>query len=282
MFFACCLERSHHHLPELHKSSAIPRLSLWHSRTTPDPRPDPSSPYTRINGVSPSSFPTQCARTYSQPPSPNGLANNPLPTPESSWPTSPRTSDVKPTHIPIAARTRTTSTSSHGHSITQRADSRNRSNHPPCQPPTPDTSQDHWVVRPSNPPQPSTPLMASIRHKASSFMNEPAPFATSSITSSTCSRIQEPIHLDPRPSNDSEGRPFEHWYRAGVHKNGGVSELRGGEACRDDADCQLQTHPSKRCPWATARLVWPVGFYLWVEESRQCRCWYARKSLPQR
>ena len=210
------------HLPEPRKSSAIPRPSLQHSRTPADPPPDASS-HTRVNGASP---PPKRARTYSQPPSPNGFASNPLPTPDSSRPTSPRTSDVKPTRIPIAARTRTASTSSHAHSVAQRADSRNGSNQRPYLPPTPDTSQDLWVVRPSEPPQPSTPPMASIRHKASDIMNEPAPFVTSSITSSIRSRIQEPIHLDPRPSNDSEERPFEHWYRGDVHRNGGVGELR--------------------------------------------------------
>ncbi|KAH0832140.1 hypothetical protein J3R83DRAFT_13050 [Lanmaoa asiatica] len=215
------------HLPEPRKSSAIPRPSLQYSRTSNDVRSDASSSYPRVNGASSSpSFPPQRARTYSQPPSPNGFTNNPLPTPDSSRPTSPRTSDVRPTRIPIAARTRTISTSSHAHSIAQRTENRNGTNHRPYQPPTPDTSQDHWVVKASEPPQPTTPPMASIRHQASSIMNEPAPFATSSITSSIRSRIQEPIYLDPRPSNDSEERPFEHWYRGDVHRNGGVGEFR--------------------------------------------------------
>lgn len=212
------------HLQEPRKSSAIPRPSLQHPRTSNDARSDASSSYTRINGASSSpSFPPRRARTYSQPPSPNGLANNnPLPTPESSRPTSPRASDVKPTRIPIAARTRTTSTSSHA----QRAESRNGVYHRPYQPPTPDTSQDNWVVKASDPLHPATPPMASIRHQASNIMNEPAPFATSSITSSIRSRIQEPVYPNPRPSNDSEERPFEHWYRGDVHRNGGVGELR--------------------------------------------------------
>ncbi|KAG8214691.1 hypothetical protein J3R82DRAFT_9772 [Butyriboletus roseoflavus] len=212
------------HLPEPRKSSAIPRPSLQYSRTSNDARPDASSTHTRINGASTSpSFPPRRARTYSQPPSPNGFANNnPPPTPGSSRPTSPRASDVKPTRIPIAARTRTTSTSSHA----QRAESRNGTYHRPYQPPTPDISQDHWVVKESDPPQPATPPMASIRHQASNIMNEPAPFATSSITSSIRSRTQEPVYPNPRPSNDSEERPFEHWYRGDVHRNGGVGELR--------------------------------------------------------
>lgn len=216
------------HLPEPRKSSAIPRPSLQYSRTSHDTRPDASSSYTRVNGASPPpSVPPKRARTYSQPPSPNGFANNnPLPTPDSSRPTSPRTSDVKPTRIPIAARTRTTSASSHAHSIAQRAESRNGTNHRPYQPPTPDTFHDHWIVKASDPPQPATPPMASIRHQASSIMNEPAPFTTASITSSIRSRIQEPPYPNPRPSNDSEEHPFEHWYRGDVHRNGGVGELR--------------------------------------------------------
>ncbi|KAF8558278.1 hypothetical protein OG21DRAFT_1481548 [Imleria badia] len=209
------------YLPEPRKSSAIPRPSLQYTRTTIEP---PSSSNTRVNGAS---VTPKRARTYSQPPSPNGFANNnPLPTPDSSRPTSPRTSDVKPTRIPIAARTRTTSASSHAHSTAHRAESRNGYNHRPYQPCTPDTTQDHGVVKPSDPPQPSTPPMASIRHQASNILNEAPPFATSSITSSIRSRIQEPIHIDPRPSNDSEERPFEHWYRGDVHRNGGVGELR--------------------------------------------------------
>ena len=205
--------QSPRYLPEPRKSSAIPRPSLQYSRTT-----DPSSSNTRVNGAS---VAPKRARTYSQPPSPNGFANNnPLPTPDSSRPTSPRTSDVKPTRIPIAARARTTSASSH---VPLRAESRNGRPH---QQPTPNTSQDHWVVKPSDPPAPSTPPMTSIRHQASNILNEPPPFTTPSITSSIRSRIQEPIHIDPRPSNDSEERPFEHWYRGDVHRNGGVGELR--------------------------------------------------------
>lgn len=215
------------HIPDPRKSSAIPRPSLQYSRTANDPRSDTSSSNTRVNGASSSSsYPPKRARTYSQPPSPTGFTNNPLPTPDSSRPTSPRTSDVKPTRIPIAARARTTSGSSHAHSIAQRAESRTGSNHRPYQPLTPDNSQDHWTARPNDPPQPATPPMASIRHQASNIMNEPAPFATPSITSSIRSRMQEPIHIDSRPSTDSEERPFEHWYRGDVHRNGGVGELR--------------------------------------------------------
>lgn len=33
----------------------------------------------------------------------------------------------------------------------------------------------------------------------------------------------------PRPSNESEERPFEHWYRGEVSRNGGVGELKLGK-----------------------------------------------------
>jgi hypothetical protein len=34
--------------------------------------------------------------------------------------------------------------------------------------------------------------------------------------------------MAPRPSVDSKERPFEHWYRGEVSRNGGVGELRVG------------------------------------------------------
>ncbi|KAF8843258.1 hypothetical protein BDN67DRAFT_1001066 [Paxillus ammoniavirescens] len=223
---------SPYHAVEPRKSSAIPRPSLQYPRTTQELRSDASANYTRVNGASSSfALPFKRARTYSQPythdtPPPNGYPNGNLPTPDSSRPTSPRMSDVKPTRIPIAARGRTTSTSSHAQSIAPRAESRNGILPQPNQAPTPEASPDLWVVKEVEVPQPTTPPMVSIRHQASSIMNEPAPFATSSITSSTRYRGQEPAYQGPRPSHDSEERPFEHWYRGDVHRNGGVGELR--------------------------------------------------------
>ncbi|KAF9221526.1 hypothetical protein BS17DRAFT_710929 [Gyrodon lividus] len=224
---------SPYHTVEPRKSSAIPRPSLQYPRTTQDHRSDASANNIRVNGASSSSaLPFKRARTYSQPyaydaSSPNAYSNgNHLPTPDSSRPTSPRMSDVKPTRIPVAARGRTISTSSHAHSIAPRAESRNGILPQSNQAPTPDASLDLWVVNESDAPQPMTPQMVSIRHQASNIMNEPAPFVTSSIASSTRSRGQQPAYQDSRPSNDSEERPFEHWYRGDIHRNGGVGELR--------------------------------------------------------
>ncbi|KIJ17872.1 hypothetical protein PAXINDRAFT_167816 [Paxillus involutus ATCC 200175] len=223
---------SPYHAVEPRKSSAIPRPSLQYPRTTQELRSDASANYTRVNGASSSfALPFKRARTYSQPythdtPPPNGYPNGNLPTPDSSRPTSPRMSDVKPTRIPIVARGRTTSTSSHAQSVAPRAESRNGILPQPNQAPTPEASPDLWVVNEVEVPQPTTPQMVSIRHQASSIMNEPAPFVTSSITSSTRYRGQEPANQGPRPSHDSEERPFEHWYRGDVHRNGGVGELR--------------------------------------------------------
>ncbi|KAG2131806.1 hypothetical protein DEU56DRAFT_813409 [Suillus clintonianus] len=210
--------------PEHKKFSAIPRPSLQQSRGPSEAsRPSAASshnpPYTR-------------ARTVSQPylydssSQPNGYPNgHALPTPDSSCPTSPRTSDVKPTRIPMVARGRTTSTSSHAQSVATRTESRNGVlSH---QTPTPDTSPDLWIVDETDPSLSN----ATIRHQRSNIMNEPAPFSASSISSSVLSKQS---HHDtgfapPRPSNESEERPFEHWYRGDVHRNGGVGELRVGK-----------------------------------------------------
>ncbi|KAG2130651.1 uncharacterized protein EDB93DRAFT_1255784 [Suillus bovinus] len=212
------------HSPEYKKFSAIPRPSLQQSRSP--------SEASRANGTSSHNPPSTRARTVSQPylydPSSqlNGYANgHALPTPDSSRPTSPRTSDVKPTRIPMAARGRTTSISSHDQSIATRTESRNDVlSH---QTPTPDTSPDLWIIGETDP----TLSNATIRHQRSNIMNEPAPFGASSISSSILSKKShhDAAFAPPRPSNESEERPFEHWYRGDVHRNGGVGELRVGK-----------------------------------------------------
>lgn len=51
-------------------------------------------------------------------------------------------------------------------------------------------------------------------------------------TSASAAAFQRAKTMDedypPRPSTDSEERPFEHWYRGEVARNGGVGELRVG------------------------------------------------------
>ncbi|EAU86113.2 hypothetical protein CC1G_07192 [Coprinopsis cinerea okayama7 len=65
----------------------------------------------------------------------------------------------------------------------------------------------------------------------SGLLNEPPPFPPSSSTSSlnySQNSYPDPDEAPPRPSIDSEERPFEHWYRGEVSRNGGVGELRVG------------------------------------------------------
>ncbi|KZT69613.1 hypothetical protein DAEQUDRAFT_738052 [Daedalea quercina L-15889] len=61
------------------------------------------------------------------------------------------------------------------------------------------------------------------RHKASELFDEAPPFS-----SSTSSHFQPEDDVLGRVSSDSEERPFEHWYRGDVSRNGGVGELRVG------------------------------------------------------
>ncbi|THU86712.1 hypothetical protein K435DRAFT_842786 [Dendrothele bispora CBS 962.96] len=88
----------------------------------------------------------------------------------------------------------------------------------------------------------STAVVAAA-HRVPGLLHEPAPFSPpGSQSSSTLNHFQENgvingsttgFHVDPpRPSIDSqeeEERPFEHWYRGEVSRNGGVGELRVGK-----------------------------------------------------
>ncbi|KAF8631030.1 hypothetical protein AX15_002641 [Amanita polypyramis BW_CC] len=76
---------------------------------------------------------------------------------------------------------------------------------------------------------PSLSTLEGLGHQVSGILDEPAPFRTG--TMSSASKSQSNLQLDeapPRSSNDSEERPFEHWYRGEVSRNGGVGELRVG------------------------------------------------------
>lgn len=59
--------------------------------------------------------------------------------------------------------------------------------------------------------------------QTSGLFNEPPPFMPG--PESANSHDEAP----PRPSNDSEERPFQHWYRGEVSRNGGVGELKLGK-----------------------------------------------------
>lgn len=214
------------HAADPRKTSAIPRPSLHHTRSTQDSPAEPSAGSSSLNRTSPPGVTPQRSRTYSQPhsqdfTSPNGNANgSTLSASSDSRPTSPRTNDARPTRIPIATRNRTTSVSSHAQSIAPRAESRNGIFPGAYPSPNPDSSPDLYVLQEANLP----PL--SLRHQRSNLMNEPPPFSASSITSSLRSQEHLPTPREPKFSTDSEERPFEHWYRGDVHRNGGVGELR--------------------------------------------------------
>jgi hypothetical protein len=104
-----------------------------------------------------------------------------------------RLSDVKPTRIPIP-RTRTASTSGHARVLSvAQSESRNggHSLHHNVSSDGPNNS----VAQPKHHPRTRDPSIDTTA---------------------------------PRPSVDSEERPFEHWYRGEVSRNGGVGELRVG------------------------------------------------------
>ncbi|PFH54050.1 hypothetical protein AMATHDRAFT_830 [Amanita thiersii Skay4041] len=75
----------------------------------------------------------------------------------------------------------------------------------------------------------SRSTLSGLVRQTSGILDEPAPFHTGSMTSVSKSNydvlVDEP---PPRLSNDSDERPFEHWYRGDISRNGGVGELRVG------------------------------------------------------
>lgn len=188
------------------------------------------------------------ARTYSQPlgydgPMKKGQGQaNGLPTPGSSRSTSPlqnynngRTSDVKPTRIPIvAARGRAPSVSSYATGRTSDVSSRNgNGNGVYGSPPIGPQPNLYDVEEASSNHSKSTVAVPS--RQPSGILDEPAPFKGTSINSGASNpysveQNQPPPPSDPlgRKSTDSEERPFEHWYRGDVYRNGGVGELRVG------------------------------------------------------
>ncbi|KAF5380735.1 hypothetical protein D9757_007156 [Collybiopsis confluens] len=137
------------------------------------------------------------SRTYSQPFSNASNTNTSRVSSSSSRPTSPpyqngRSQSRIP--LPQRARSRAGSVSSHSRAKTPISN---------VSPP----AADLWVLReaPNN----------------SRLVNEPAPFPPVSSSVSSVDVVPE-----PRKSNESEERPFEHWYRGEVSRNGGVGEYR--------------------------------------------------------
>ncbi|KAF4617451.1 hypothetical protein D9613_005716 [Agrocybe pediades] len=154
----------------------------------------------------------QRSRTYSSPYG-NGHANAAgrpkvvsSKSPDTSRSLSPRPTDVKPTRIPKASRPPGTSSSANsphiGHVTPQLA----------YQQPKPQLA--HSSSRAST--------VELTGAQSPVLLHESPPFPTHATMSSGFE--EDP----PRPSMESEERPFEHWYRGEVARNGGVGELRVG------------------------------------------------------
>lgn len=170
------------------KPSGIPRPSLQSSR--PSISGDRPTTPTRTS----SSSPFKRTRTLSQPKlmEPN-ISAPPRPDARAVSPHTPRPSDVRPTRIPVP-RTRTPSTSGHAQGSMGRSESRNGT-----------SGSNHKL---------------SFDGPRSAVVEQPQRHRSRTRGPSIDSNV-------PRPSLDEE-RPFEHWYRGEVSRNGGVGELRVG------------------------------------------------------
>jgi hypothetical protein len=175
-----------------------PGLSLS-PRPSGIPRPSlqasrPSMSDNRPTTPTQSGSPFKRTRTLSQPKlmDLNILTTSRLETRATS-PNTPRPSDIKPTRIPVP-RMRTPSSSGHTQILgVARSDDDNGGH------------SSHHNPLPDGPPEPVAQQHLHPQTRGPSI-------------DSTA----------PRPSVDSEERPFEHWYRGEVSRNGGVGELRVG------------------------------------------------------
>jgi hypothetical protein len=184
---------NHYHQEDASGISFSPRPSGIPRPSLQAPRPSisdnrPTTPTTTTGS------PFKRTRTLSQPKLMElNILSTSHPDVRATSPNTPRPSDVKPTRIPVP-RTRTSSASGHAQVLgVVQSGSRNggHSSH-------------------SNLPS-DEPLGSVSRQPRHPRTRGP------SIDSTV-----------PRPSMDSEERPFEHWYRGEVSRNGGVGELRVG------------------------------------------------------
>ncbi|KAJ7646199.1 hypothetical protein B0H17DRAFT_438060 [Mycena rosella] len=185
-----------------------PRPSYTQQRTSSD-RTDPPR-IANSNGTS-----SKRSRTYSSP------KLSEIPTKARSPDISARAqyqySEPKPTRIP-KARGRTGS-------ITGNSASQSPYPYTPQLPPVdpPDLRRDGLLAPAKLTNKPSQDTIHIPMKQTSGLLNEPPPFMPGPESANS--------HDDtpPRPSNDSEERPFEHWYRGEVSRNGGVGELKLGK-----------------------------------------------------
>ncbi|KAG6816999.1 hypothetical protein H0H87_000894 [Tephrocybe sp. NHM501043] len=228
--------------------SSLDRIPAAKSTSRPMPNSSLNSVYAtpskrKTSSPGPSPAPAfQRSRTYSQPyhsEVSTGYTPRPKTTKSSTQGNgkSARSPDVRPTRIPQpSGRSPPLSMSTH-----------TTPNQGHVSPPPPIPNGHNQYTANSTPPQQAytyaenglrtpiaIPRSSSNVHVNSSvglgLLNESPPFnpasASSSITPSHRSASPDPI--PPRPSMESDERPFEHWYRGEVSRNGGVGELRVG------------------------------------------------------
>ena len=203
----------------------------------------PKTTIPRDNGSESSSkLKFERTRTYSSPYASNGQAlpngntrhkANESKSTDPPQPSISRPSDVKPTRIPKVARGSSIST---GHSPYMNGHSHNLSLFTPSsQPQSPEIASQPFPEQ-RGPPRGvlATPSARSIvdlpSRQALPLLNESPPFTPVSTMSSFSQHDHEPQQTEepPRRSIDSDERPYEHWYRGEVSRNGGVGELRVG------------------------------------------------------
>lgn len=197
------------------KPSAIPRPSIQQSRTADASRNRSGS--------------FQRNRTLSQPFPFDSSEQSPPPLPfdSASRSNSPMSSSIRTTRIPVS-RARTGSTSSshqpslNGMAMSARGDSRGGYQKTNGAVYGSELTADLWPVEEGHQPSSvdSRSTLKSLRSGVSELVNEKPPFSSSQ-------RGYDDDYA-PRMSNESEERPFEHWYRGDVSRNGGVGELRVG------------------------------------------------------
>ena len=236
----------------------------------------------RVNGSESSSkLKFERKRTYSSPYA-SGLSNGQaLPngnTNAASKSTEPprtsvssRPSDVKPTRIPKAARG---SSFSNGHSPHMNGQSHNPSLvTPPSQPQSPEIPNQPFPEQRGPQrgvlPTPSTRTVAELPNQGIQLLNESPPFNSISSMSSFSQHGHEPNKTEdpPRSSIDSEERPFEHWYRGEVSRNGGVGEFRVGRR-QEMLDIANYGHAIKKKKKQATTRVQPIDL---VDEPRRYR-----------
>ncbi|KAF8158495.1 hypothetical protein B0H34DRAFT_461806 [Crassisporium funariophilum] len=187
----------------------------------------------------------QRKRTYSSPYAsdlpnghPNGNSGPKGDTSKAIDPTrslSPRPADVKPTRIPKAARTPANGTPSTTNSPYTNGYSHSTAVTPPSHSPElpyqtlPEQRRVQRGVVPSS-TQSTVELPDRPSRQGSGLLNESPPFPADATMKSGFSYQGDDTQNEdpPRPSVDSEERPYEHWYRGEVSRNGGVGELRVG------------------------------------------------------